>query len=374
MTMQSISGVLTLLVSVSVSWAAELTPSQRKAVDEAVITQMQQQHLVGLSMGIIQDGVVAYTAGYGLADREAGTPVTADTMYRWASISKPLTAVAAMQLVDANNLDLDADVRALVPEFPEQVSPITTRQLLGHLAGVVHYRNGPVVPTQRDYAEPHPHADVVQALDTFKASPLVSDPGEAFNYSTHGYILASAVVQRAGKERFAWQVKSRIADPLGMQSLQPDYQWVDIPNRAKGYRKLAGMIVASDDSDVSWKLGGGGWISTIGDLSRFAAGLMGDALLPADAKVAMWTPQRTVDGTATGYGLGFGVSGAGANLKVSHTGAQAKTRTIMSIWPAKRSGVVIMTNSEWVDRDKVMAAITQAMVIDRADVDVVEAR
>ncbi len=374
MTMQSISGVLTLLVSVSVSWAAELTPSQRKAVDEAVITQMQQQHLVGLSMGIIQDGVVAYTAGYGLADREAGTPVTADTMYRWASISKPLTAVAAMQLVDANNLDLDADVRALVPEFPEQVSPITTRQLLGHLAGVVHYRNGPVVPTQRDYAEPHPHADVVQALDTFKASPLVSDPGEAFNYSTHGYILASAVVQRAGKERFAWQVKSRIADPLGMQSLQPDYQWVDIPNRAKGYRKLAGMIVASDDSDVSWKLGGGGWISTIGDLSRFAAGLMGDALLPADAKVAMWTPQRTADGTATGYGLGFGVSGAGANLKVSHTGAQAKTRTIMSIWPAKRSGVVIMTNSEWVDRDKVMAAITQAMVIDRADVDVVETR
>ena len=101
---------------------------------------------------------------------------------------------------------------------------------------------------------------------------------------------------------------------------------------------------------------------------------MGDALLPADAKVAMWTPQRTADGTATGYGLGFGVSGAGANLKVSHTGAQAKTRTIMSIWPAKRSGVVIMTNSEWVDRDKVMAAITQAMVIDRADVDVVETR
>lgn len=374
MTMQSVSGLLILLISVSVAWATELTPSQRKAVDETVITQMQQQHLVGLSIGIIQDGAVAYTAGYGLSDREAGTPVTADTMYRWASISKPLTAVAAMQLVDANKLDLDADVRTLVPEFPDPGSPVTTRQLLGHLGGIVHYRNGPVVPTQRAYAEPHPHADVVKALDTFKASPLVSDPGEAFNYSTHGYILASAVVQRAGEQPFAWQVKSRIADPLGMQSLQPDYQWVDIPHRAKGYRKLDGMIVASDDSDVSWKLGGGGWISTIGDLSRFAAGMMGNALLPADARVTMWTPQRTADGTATGYGLGFGVSGTGANLKVSHTGAQAKTRTMMSVWPAMRSGVVIMTNSEWVDRGNIMAAITKAMAIDPTDADVVETR
>lgn len=171
MTMQSVSGLLILLISVSVAWATELTPSQRKAVDETVITQMQQQHLVGLSIGIIQDGAVAYTAGYGLSDREAGTPVTADTMYRWASISKPLTAVAAMQLVDANKLDLDADVRTLVPEFPDPGSPVTTRQLLGHLGGIVHYRNGPVVPTQRAYAEPHPHADVVKALDTFKASP-----------------------------------------------------------------------------------------------------------------------------------------------------------------------------------------------------------
>lgn len=202
----------------------------------------------------------------------------------------------------------------------------------------------------------------------------MSDPGEAFNYSTHGYILASAVVQRAGEQPFAWQVKSRIADPLGMQSLQPDYQWVDIPHRAKGYRKLDGMIVASDDSDVSWKLGGGGWISTIGDLSRFAAGMMGNALLPADARVTMWTPQRTADGTATGYGLGFGVSGTGANLKVSHTGAQAKTRTMMSVWPAMRSGVVIMTNSEWVDRGNIMAAITKAMAIDPTDADVVETR
>lgn len=374
MTMQSVSGVLTLLVSVSVAWATELTPAQRTAVDAAVVAQMQQQHLVGLSIGIIQDGAVAYTAGYGLSDREAGTPVTADTMYRWASISKPLTAVVAMQLADANKLDLDADVRTLVPEFPDHGTPITTRQLLGHLGGIVHYRNGPVVPTQRAYGEPHPHADVVKALDTFKASPLVSDPSEAFNYSTHGYILASAVVQRAGEQPFASQVKSRIADPLGMQSLQPDYQWVDIPNRAKGYRKLDGMIVASTDSDVSWKLGGGGWISTIGDLSRFAAGMMGNALLPADARVTMWTPQRTADGTATGYGLGFGVSGTGAALKVSHTGAQAKTRTMMSVWPAMRSGVVIMTNSEWVDRGDVMAAITKAMAIYPIDADVVGTR
>lgn len=359
--MKSILCLLSLCLGSTLVSAAQLTPDEKRVIDAAVRAEMERQAAVGVSIGIIRDGEVMYTAGYGLADRNDGTPVTAETMYRWASISKPLTAVAAMQLAQADKLDLEANIRTLVPEFPDKGSTITTRQLLGHVGGIVHYRNGPVVKTETSYNEPHPYADVVKAIDTFKASPLVSKPGEAFNYSTHGYILASAVVQRAGAMPFAAQVKARIAEPLGMTTLQPDYQWVDIPNRAKGYRKLAGIIMASPDVDVSWKLGGGGWISTVDDLARFAAGLMGNTLLQKDARDQLWTPQRTSDGTHAGYGLGFAVSGSGDALSVSHSGSQAKTRTLMSIQPAMRSGVVVMTNSEWVDRGRIMAAVVGAL-------------
>jgi serine beta-lactamase-like protein LACTB len=334
---------------------------QREAVDQAVMAQMHKQGLVGLSIGIIEEGEVAYTAGYGFANRDDKTPVDANTLYRWASISKPLTAVAAMQLVETGSLDLDADVRTFVPEFPDHGVAISTRQVLGHLGGIVHYRNGPVVLTETVSSEPHPHADVIKALDTFKASPLVSKPGVAFNYSTHGFMLASAVVQRAGGQPFAKQVQARIAAPLGMTTLQPDYQWVDNPHRATGYRKVIGMIVESPDADVSWKLGGGGWMSTIGDIATFAAALMGDQLLSKHARNVLWSEQDEADGTGTGYGLGFGCSGTGNALTVSHTGAQAKTRTVLSIEPLNGRGIVLMSNTEWIDRGNVIAALRQAL-------------
>ena len=84
-----------------------------------------------MAVGIIQNGNVTYTAGYGWSDRENEIPVSNETLFRWASISKPLTAVAAMQLVEQDKLALDEDVRVSVPEFPDKGTPITMRQLLG---------------------------------------------------------------------------------------------------------------------------------------------------------------------------------------------------------------------------------------------------
>ena len=185
-----------------------------EAIDEAVRAQMAQQQAVGIAIGVIRDGEVAYLAGYGFEDRERKTPVDADTMFRWASISKPLTAIAAAQLAEAGELDLDADIRTLVPEFPDKGSEITTRQLLGHLGGIVHYRNGPVIRTDGSYDQPHPYQDVILALDHFRESPLVGAPGSKFAYTTHGFIHASAAVERAGKQPFHLQVDERIATPL----------------------------------------------------------------------------------------------------------------------------------------------------------------
>lgn len=281
-------------------------------------------------------------------------------MFRWASISKPVTAVAALQLVVAEKLDLDRDVCTYVPEFPQKPWPITARQLLCHQGGVVHYMNGKVVRTEARYDREHPFEDLVLALDRFKASDLVAEPGTTFAYTSHGYMLLGAVVERAGGERFADQVRRRIAEPAGMTTLQPDYQWIDIPHRAVGYRRLGGAgeaIVPTTNTDVSWKLAGGGFVSTVGDLARFAAALMGDTLLPADTRERMWTNQATRDGKITGYGLGFGVSIVDGERRIAHSGSQEKTRTLMQLFPKQRTAVVLMTNSEWAKLDSVAAAL-----------------
>jgi serine beta-lactamase-like protein LACTB, mitochondrial len=339
--------VALLLILSAMAQATALTPDQAKAVDKAVLAEMAKQDVIGLAVGVVEGGEIVYVTGFGYADRERREPVTPGTLFRWASCSKPLTAVAVMQLVDKGTLDLDADVRTLVPEFPDKGVAVTARQLLCHQGGIVHYTNGKVVRTKREYPTAHPFRDVVLALDTFKESPLVNRPGEKYSYTTHGYILLSAVVERAGKQPFSEQVRERIARPLGMTTLRPDYQWEAIPNRASGYRKVKGAIVRSLDGDVSWKLGGGGYLSSIEDMARFARGLLRRELVSEKAEAMMWTPQALSGGKVTSYGLGFSVDGKGDRLRVAHSGSQEKTKTRMVLYPRQNSAVVVMTNCEW---------------------------
>jgi CubicO group peptidase (beta-lactamase class C family) len=333
--------------------APKLSADRIAQVDQAVQAAMEKGKIVGLAIGIIDQGEVVYLQGYGFADQDNQVSVTSKSMFRWASVSKPITAVAAMQLVDKGQLDLDADVRQLVPEFPDHGATITMRHLLSHQSGIVHYMNGKVVKTNRRYLQPNPFIDVVLALDNFKESPLIHKPGEKMSYTTHGYILASAVVERAGKQPFATQVKERINKPLGLRTLRPDYQWEQIPYRVVGYRKKGEEIVASNDADVSWKLGGGGFISNIDDMAKFASGLIKRQLVSEKAEKEMWMPQKLANGEATNYGLGFGIQNEGDQLRVSHSGGQEKTRTMLIIYPKQRRGIVLMTNCEWVNPGQV---------------------
>ncbi len=342
--------------------AGNFTLQEAAAVDRAMEAEMNAERVTGLAVGIVRNGRIVYLKGYGWADEKKRQPVTTKTMFRWASLSKPITAIAALQLAEQNRLDLDADIRKYVPEFPRTDTPITARQLLSHQGGIVHYANGRVIPTARKYSVEHPYEDVVVALDRFKESPLINVPGSKYSYSTYGYVLLSAVVQRAGGAKFADQVQSRIAAPLGMTTLQPDYQWKNIPDRAVGYRLEGDKIVPSSDTDVSWKLGGGGYISTIEDLARFAMGLLNHRMVSRRTEAAMWEPMRTSTGERTAYGLGFSVDAAADGRKrVSHNGSQEKASCRMVIYPGENHGVVIFSNSEHANPGRFSTAVYSAL-------------
>lgn len=331
---------------------------RRAAVDAAVEEVMARQHLVGVAIGVIRDGRVVYVKGYGLADREKKTPVTPETVFNWASNSKPMAAVLAMQLVDKGKLDLDADVRKYVPEFPDKGSVITARQLLCHQSGLPHYSNGKVVPAER--GSPAGKPGPLASLDRFSGSPLIFRPGERTEYSSYAYILLSAVVERAGGQPYDEQVRERIAGPLRMRSLQLDHASGE--NWAAGYlQRKNGRVARAPEEANDWKFGAGGYKSNIGDFAAWAAVLIDHRLVSPKAERMMWTNQRTRDGKAADYGLGFRVENGRQGFKVSHNGEQAEAASRMVLYPNARHGVVVLCNSGFADIGEVSTAVYTAL-------------
>lgn len=320
-----------------------LAPKKAAAVDAAVLEVMDKQELVGVAIGVIEDGRIVYTKGYGWADREHRIPATAETVINWASNSKPMAAILALQLAEQGQLDLDADVRTYVPEFPDKGVTITCRQILGHQSGIPHYSNGQIVPTRRDAESRRGPVDPLRSLDRFAESPLIFRPGARSEYSSYAYILLSAVVERAGKQPFDDQVQGRIAAPLGIRSLQLDHH---TPGRdwATGYTMKEGKVVPAPEEANDWKFGAGGYKSNVQDFARWAAALLDHRLVSKTTERSMWTQQRTAGGETTDYGLGFAVEDGARGFKVSHNGDQREATTRMVLYPKARQGMVVMTN------------------------------
>jgi serine beta-lactamase-like protein LACTB len=340
--------LLSTLAGCFTTAAAFAQPSDLDARLRARVEQeVDAQKIVGTCVGVGLNGKIIAAQSFGFEDRDAKIPASERTMFRWASVSKPVTAVVVMQLAKEAKLDLDADVRTLVPEFPEKPFTITSRQLLCHQGGIVHYVNGKVIRTERTYEMANPFKDTILALDTFKESPLVCEPGTTYSYTTHGYMLLGAVAERAGKQPFADQVKVRIAGPCGMTTLRPDYQWEDVPHSTIGYRKNAeGEMIKSGDTDVSWKLPGGGFISTSTDMARFGLGMVSGKLVDQSTREQMWTKQKTRDGKETDYGLGFRVAELNGARLIEHSGSQEKTATHLLLLPEHGIVVALMANTE----------------------------
>lgn len=167
-------------------------------------------------MAVSRDGQI-WSAGFGKADLEQDVPVTAQSMFRTASVAKWFTAVAAMRLVEDGKLDLDAPVQQYCPQFPQKQWPITSRQLLTHRAGVRHSYgdNGekPETDAERQALEERiqrernaqlvRHTDVIKPLDTFRNDPLLFQPGTRTHYSSPGYRLLGCVLEGAAQTPFA---------------------------------------------------------------------------------------------------------------------------------------------------------------------------
>ncbi len=340
----SLGSILLLLtfVPLRAQTPAPAPPAQLQQIETVIRNVMARDNVPGLSVALVTDGQLRWANGYGLADIENNVPAKAATVYRLASISKPITATAVMQLFERGKLDLDAPVQKYCPAFPQKQWPVTARLLLGHLGGVRHYHaNGD------DTEITHHYASIVDALDVFKADPLLHEPGTKYLYSSYGFTLLGCVVEGASGMKYADYVRANIFQPANMAQMRVDDLFTIIPNRAQGYQKSAGGELRNSGLlDTSYKIPAGGLASTVEDLARFAIALQQGALVKPETLTLMWTRQKTRDGKETNYGLGWGVAAQAGRQIIAHSGAQQRVSTLLYMLPERHYAVVVMANLE----------------------------
>jgi CubicO group peptidase (beta-lactamase class C family) len=338
--------------TLAASRPARLSPAKVQAIERAVEAEKSRLHIPGLSVAVGEDLRLAWSRGFGVADLEDNAAATPQTLYRIASISKPVTAVAVMQLVERGKLDLDAPIQRYVPSFPEKPWPLTARQLLSHLGGIRHYQSFAEVYSTRHYA------DLTEALQVFSADPLLSEPGAAYHYSTYGYVLLGAAVEAASGLPFAEYLKRNVFAPAHMASTAVDDVFAVLPHRARGYRRSTnGDIANCGLFDASNKIPGGGLVSTPEDLVRFVIALEKGDLVNAATRTLMFTAVHTTTGRAVPYGLGWNVFERNGAPWVAHSGAQPGASTYLLAAPAGGVMVVVLANLEGIDLGPLTAHI-----------------
>src|ERR1035438_8325076 len=331
----------------------QLSPEKRTQIEAAVSKFMASTHVPGVSIGVVENGEYEWASGFGLADVENNAPASEHTLFRLASISKPLTAVGAMELVERGQLDLDAPVQKYCPAFPQKQAPISTRQVMGHLGGIRHYKSGENQADLEGGNTKHFDNPIQAGLDFFKNDPLVADPGTHFHYSTQGYTLVGCVMEGASGAKYLDFMRQNVLVPAGMDHTHADDRFAIIPYRTRFYQKTeSGAVQNADFLDSSYKIPGGGWLSSAEDMARFEVAILNDKLIKRSTRDLMWTPLKPSDGSKDGYGLGWGSGNEGGIASVGHNGGQQGTSTAFTIAPAQRAGVVVLTNMENADPEK----------------------
>jgi CubicO group peptidase (beta-lactamase class C family) len=314
------------------------SPSPFEAV---VLAEMTKQGVPGVQVAIADRRSIVFSRGFGFADLENRVPVGDDTVFRLASVSKPLTAVGVLQLAATGRIDLDAPVQTYVPDFPPKPWPITARQLLAHVGGIRHYKDGEEDST-RHYDKLH------DGLAIFAQDPLVAHPGTKYLYSSYGYNLLGCIVEGASGQSYVDYMRAHVFAAAGMDHVYVDDVFAIIPKRAQGYQRLPdGRLANSGLADTSYKIPSGGWATSAAELARFGQALEGGRLLDAHWLQIMLTPPNPAE--AEPYALGLHMAVRDGRREAWHNGGQQRVRTNLYLLPDAGITVALASNLEHTD-------------------------
>lgn len=326
-------------------------------VDKQIRSAFTSANLAGLVVGVVQGNELVFAQGYGTADITTQSPVTPQTVFRIASISKIFTAVALMRHWEAGRFDLDDPVNAHLQAFQIQpysatAPPITIRHLLTHTSGL-----GEAAPLL-SYLHPRALGGVgrpqqpLLPLGRFYGRWLRPSavPGSKWSYANHGFAtLGQLTADLSGRppayDTFATHMRESLFQPLGMGMTDFLRQPRHLPQLAVGHRLKKGQhSVAWPDVEIITQADGSLY-TTAEDFGRWTAALLQrTALKPATLEL-MWQPHFQLDPRLPAMGLGFFVDDWGGQRIVSHDGAWLGFNSSLWLAPDAGWGVFAFTNT-----------------------------
>lgn len=307
--------------------------------------------MAGLAVAVVEDGELRFVRTYGVTDRTTGTPVTADTMFRWASVSKTATGALAATLAKDGALNLGrpvADWHSTLRLPGAAETRLSVGQLLSQQTGL----------TKNAYDERLEAGESPAVLRaSFGAAPLQCEPGTCHTYQNIAFDAASEILGQAAKRTFADAVADRFFLPLGMASAA---YGLDGLTRAKDWARPHNGRQVRPLNEAYWRVpAAAGVESNIVDFAIWMQAMMGkrpDVLPDATLQLAHRPRVKTARlyggelrqaNKDAGYGLGWRSFTYGGHRLEGHSGAVAGYRATMIFEPATRTGVVAMWNSDW---------------------------
>ena len=317
-------------------------PVDIQALDRFVEGQRAKHRIPGITLAVFEDGQARYAKGYGEADD--GRPMTPEVAMPIGSISKSITAVAVLQLVERGRLALDAPVQTYLPWFrvDDEVASgaITVRHLLHQTSGLSDLGYNKVLPKDTSLAD--------GVRDLRRARPT-APVGTTHQYFNPNYATLALLIETVTGRSYADVVRTGIFEPLGMRSSYVPISDLRDPAAALGHVKLFGFPVPADPPFRPAKTGEGNVVSTAPDLARFAAAIMNDGklgsaqiLTPASV-TAMRTPPA-IPGTT--YGMGWEIGRHRTDASEGHTGADPTFLSQLAVLPETGRGYVLLMNYE----------------------------
>jgi CubicO group peptidase (beta-lactamase class C family) len=302
----------------------------------------------GCALGLVQDGALTYTRGYGLANLEYGRPITPKSVFHVASISKQFTATAIALLAREGTLALDDDVRHYLPELPAYGAPITLRHLIFHTSGLRDQWDLLYLAGWRE-ADLKTNADVLAIAQAQQA--LNFEPGTSWAYSNTGYTLLALVVERVTGQSLRTYANTALFEPLGMVATHfHDNHREIVRDRAYAYvPKSAHFEINIPNFDT---VGATGLFTTVEDLARWVTNIFEPRIADRDFITQLCTPGTLTTGQQLNYAFGLTLGEFQGLRMVGHSGGDAGYRSHITWFPERQLAVIVLCNLSSLDPER----------------------
>ncbi len=313
-------------------------PAIAPAVTEYVKSEMQRQHIPGLSLLVAKSGKIVRAEGFGFANVELQVPVKPETIFESGSVGKQFTATTVMMLVEEGKVGLDDPLTKYFADAPPSWRDVTVRELLSHTAGFGDY------PKDFDFRKDWTEGELLKLVESI---PLAYAPGTKWEYSNLGYLTLGILIHRVTGEFYGDFLEQRIFHPLDMSSTRIISESDIVPNRAAGYRLVKGELKNQEwvAPKVNTTADGSLYFSTL-DLAKWDAALYTDKLLKRSSLELMWTPAKLKSGepNKAGYGFGWFIEDRHGHRCIHHDGEWQGFTTAIDRYVDDQLTVVALTN------------------------------